>query len=352
MTDSHFSKRGITVLKGSIFARIKVDLWRIKHDVLGVRTKYLDQETPRRFPTEVQIEATSKCNLRCPACSHSRENDSGKHLTLGDLKIILDRLPFPIKRVILSGTGEPLLNPEFFSLVDCLAAREIVCSFITNGTLLTPQICEAIVKRRNIDYVAISCDGAEKKTFESLRLGANFETWIQFVHHFLNKVKQERPDLTTSVNTVITKQNRQQLENVIRLAADLGYHKIQFLDLIPIDDMVAENRLSKSELLAINFKELFELGTLLRLKVSWSIRRDKVPPKAIPRCLRPWELLFIRANGNVLACPANYSTDKLVVMGNIFQTDFEDIWNGDRFREYRKTNVLGTNLLCRMCPFY
>jgi radical SAM protein with 4Fe4S-binding SPASM domain len=352
VTYPHKLKRSTPASKRSIVGGIKDDLWQKKRDLFRLKLKYLDSETPIRVPIEVQIEATSKCNLRCPECAHSRDNEAGKHLSTGELNLVLDKLPFSVKRVILSGIGEPLLNPEYFSLVDFLAERQIICRFITNGTLLTPQTCEKIIQRRNIDYVVISCDGAEKKTFENLRMGASFDKWTQFVRYFSNRVNEERPDLTISINTVITKQNLNQLEGIIQMVADLGCHRILFLDPIAIDDMAVENIASKEELSAINFKDLFKLGSLLGLKVAWSIRRDIVPPGTIPRCLRPWDSLFIRANGNVLPCPANFSNNKVEVMGNIFQKDFESIWNGDRFREYRRTSVKGMNSLCRACSFY
>jgi len=325
---------------------------RIKEGLFGLRIKYLDRETPRRFPAEVQIEPTSKCNLRCPECAHSRDSEPGRHLTAADFNKILDRLPFSIQRVMLSGIGEPLLNPYYFSLVEALLERRIRCRFITNGTLLTPQICEAIIRRPNIEYVVISCDGAEKKTFETFRAGANFETWTEFIRHFANRAKAERPDLRIGMNTVITRQNLCQLGQIVRLAADLGFQNLHFLDPIPVDAFAAENVPSKDELSRLNFKDLARSGLLSGLKVTWSIRRDKAYPRLIPRCLQPWKNVFVRANGDMLPCPANFSTKKLAVMGNIFQEDFKKIWNGSDFREYRRTSLTGTNSLCRVCPFY
>ena len=144
---------------------------------LKLRVRYVAPERPRRFPIRIQIEATSKCNLSCPSCSHSREKDKGQHLAEEDFRRILDRLPWLPARVILCGIGEPLMNPQFFSLVDILAERRIKCEFYTNGTLLTTRIQQAILSRHTIDSLSISCDGAQKETFENLRLGADFERW-------------------------------------------------------------------------------------------------------------------------------------------------------------------------------
>lgn len=317
-----------------------------------LQVNFLNPEAPRKIPARIQIETSSKCNLRCLTCPNSRENDSGKFLTVNELQSILNRLPFGVEHVTLSGIGEPLLNPEFFSSIDLLAERRITCEFYTNGTLLTPQNCEAILKRRNIVSLAISCDGAEKAIYENSRVGANFERWMQSVRHLTMKKKKERPDLNISMFTVINKQNLNELGNIIRLAAELGFNGVHFLDPIPVDDFAEANVPSNIELSAINLHELFNLARSRGLSVSGWIRRDRVPPLAIVRCLQPWEYIFIRANGNIQPCCAIFGAEKAAVMGNIFREEFSDIWNGDRFNEFRRTSVKGTNSLCRVCPYY
>ena len=80
-----------------------------------LQVNFLNPEAPRKIPARIQIETSSKCNLRCLTCTNSRENDSGKFLTVNELQSILNRLTFAVEHVTLSGIGEPLLNPEFFS---------------------------------------------------------------------------------------------------------------------------------------------------------------------------------------------------------------------------------------------
>ena len=105
-----------------------------------------------------------------------REKDTGRHLTEEEFRRILDRLPWSPERVLLSGIGEPLMNPHFFSLVDILAERKIQCEFFTNGTLLTARMRQAILARPSITAISISCSMAqEKATFENLRVRGKLE---------------------------------------------------------------------------------------------------------------------------------------------------------------------------------
>lgn len=324
---------------------------KIKKDLMLFSIAHLDDEYARWDPTYIQIEATSKCNLHCPGCSHSREAMSGQHLSMDQLQRILDLLPFSPKKVILSGVGEPLLNPQFFSMVDLLAERRTSCHFFTNGTLLSQQASEAIVARKNIASLTVSCDGAQEATFENLRLGAHFESWQRSVHYLAEKAKDERPGLRIGMNTVISKQNLDELEDIVRMAAGLGVRNVHFLDPIPVDEITAAQVPSESEFARIDFDELSELGRSLGLGVSWLIRRGGKYPARVQRCLHPWNTIFVRTNGNVQPCMALFGTDKAAVMGNIFQDTFMDIWNGHHYREYRRGNRLKTNALCRVCPY-
>jgi pyrroloquinoline quinone biosynthesis protein E len=268
------------------------------------------------------------------------------------LRKILDDLPWSPASVVLSGIGEPLMNPEFFSLVDILADRGIKCEFFTNGTLLTAPRRQAILSRSNVETVAISCDGSQKDTFESLRVGADFDKWKQSVQEFLLQAKEERDGtLNIEMSVVLSKQNLHELGDVLRLASELGFGSINALDPIPLNETAAALCPSVTELSAAH-QELVEVAADLGLKVTYFFRRDATPPKALPSCLQPWEYAFIRANGDVAPCCALFGSDRGAVMGNVLERGFRTIWLGERYRKYRRASASGTNDRCRICPYY
>lgn len=315
--------------------------------------QYLNAELPRQWPSKVQIEATSRCNLRCLSCSHSREADSGQHLEPGELLKILDWLPFQPTSVTLSGTGEPLCNPYFFELVDILGARGIQCTFYTNGTLLKPRIRAAILSRASISAMGISCDSATKETFEELRVGADFETWKRYVRAFLAEVRQGGSRMRIKMMSVLSRQNLNEIEDTTRFAADLGFRGMTFLDAIPVDDVAASLCPSRTDLFRLDKKGLYRLGREIGLDVSFDwMRRRRTPPKSIIRCTMPWDYMQIRVGGDIVPCCAVFGSDKLMFMGNLFQQEFEEIWHGNRFREFRKTCASGRNTLCKVCTYY
>ena len=258
--------------------------------------KSVSPERPRLFPDTIQIEATSRCNYRCPTCSHRQEQGGGQHLGTDDFRTILDRLPWQPQRVILSGIGEPLLNPEFCSMADILAERGTRCELYTNGSLLTPAVWPKILSRTNIDVIRISCDGAQAKTFESLRVGGHFDAWRQSVGGFLAEVREKcRHTLTVGTATVVvSRPNLAEIGDIIRLVAELGFDQISLLDAIPVDDVAAALCPSLAEVDGCPARTT-ALAKSLGLKMFCYLRSTPWRAAMLPGCTQPWEYVFIRA---------------------------------------------------------
>jgi radical SAM protein with 4Fe4S-binding SPASM domain len=272
---------------------------------------------------------------------------------MSDFQVLLDRLPFAPASVILSGIGEPLLNPVFFQLVDMLAEHGIGCRFFTNGTLLSNSVRESILCRHNITGVAISCDSEQREVFESLRIGAKFEQWYARVRKFLAEAKAQRGrSLEISMFTVLSKHNVGNVGGIVRFSSQLGFRHLVFFDPIPLDPVAASIRPSKEDLSTIDQVRLKHLGRSQGTSVDVFARREMTPPRAHVRCLQPWDYVFIRVNGNVNPCRNWVASEDAPVMGNIFERDFTEIWQGERFREFRRSSAQGSNRLCRICPYH
>jgi len=305
-----------------------------------------------KFPRKVQIESSSKCNLSCPACSHARETGNGQHLTLAELQKILRWLELKPFSIILSGIGEPLLNPQFFEMVEILSAENISCEFFTNGTMFTHRINAALLSCPNIRSIAISLDGARKNTFESLRAGADFDRWKLLVCQFVEAAEQRRPlPILTSTHTVLAKSNFDEVEEIVLLGAQMGFGRMHFLDLVPVDKVAGSLAMSDQQCSCVQ-QRIFEIAKKLKVHVTLDLRRKKIPPETEVRCLYPWDYVMVSVNGDIRPCPALFGSDKAPVMGNIFQQDFMTIWTGEQFEDFRKTSAQGTNHFCNFCPYY
>lgn len=64
-------------------------------------------------------------------------------------------------------------------------------------------------------------------------------------------------------------------------------------------------------------------------------------------CFAPSEMLIVSVTGDVLLCYED--AGRKHVMGNVMQTPLLDIWNGERFREYRRRLAAGDRSVDAMC---
>ncbi|MDX9755063.1 MAG: radical SAM protein [bacterium] len=110
------------------------------------------------YPEEIQIEITNVCNLTCAMCPHTFGTIPTQHFPLSQFEALVRKNP-PPKRLILTGWGEPLLHPDFFTLLR--RAREnwptTQVRFTTNGVLLNPEI-QSQLAEHPVAQITVSID--------------------------------------------------------------------------------------------------------------------------------------------------------------------------------------------------
>src|SRR6266496_1059318 len=160
-------------------------------------------------PKVVFIEVTNRCNLICETCPHTYfQREPLKSLSLHEFIRIADQFP-QMKRALLHGIGEPLLNRELPEIIKYLKGRDIEVIINSNGTLLTPDWQEKIVES-GLDQYRCSIDGAKDETYARIR-GANLLPKLRRGLEGLVKMKERLGTITPHVSIwcVATRENLQ-----------------------------------------------------------------------------------------------------------------------------------------------
>jgi SynChlorMet cassette radical SAM/SPASM protein ScmE len=128
-----------------------------------------------RSPRNVDIEITTKCNLRCTYCSHfSSAGDVAEDLPALEWRQFFSELEsLCVMRVVFSG-GEPFFREDFLDIIANVASRPMRFAILTNGTLIDKDIARFLASTRRLDYIQISLDGADAKTHDSFRGSGTF----------------------------------------------------------------------------------------------------------------------------------------------------------------------------------
>lgn len=179
------------------------------------------------YPGYLQIESTRYCNSRCIMCSHYfTNNNSAEHLGMKTLSHMEDALALS-RTVALNGMGEPFLSPHASDQIDRYAkyGNRIVTN--TNLSVLNNRILRQI--RESFDWIAISCDGGTKETYEHIRIGLSFDRLVQNLY----TLNQQCPEVKKILTMVIMRQNVKEMPMVVDLAHEVGVDDVTFMSLYP-----------------------------------------------------------------------------------------------------------------------
>jgi radical SAM protein with 4Fe4S-binding SPASM domain len=115
----------------------------------------LIKKSPESSLRYLELQITTRCNLRCRHCYIGPPED--RELSLEELKPILREFEeMQGLRLLITG-GEPLLHSEFRDINDHLADYQFRKVLFTNGVLLTREV----IKSLKVDEVQVSMDGLE-----------------------------------------------------------------------------------------------------------------------------------------------------------------------------------------------
>jgi MoaA/NifB/PqqE/SkfB family radical SAM enzyme len=326
-------------------------------------------------PSVVFIEVTNRCNLLCETCPRTYfEREPLKSLSLKEFIIIAEQFPH-MQRALLHGIGEPLLNRELPQIIKYLKGRNVEVIINSNGTLLTPQWQKNLIES-GLDQYRCSIDGATNETYARIR-GAALLPKLKKGLEGLVKTKEQLGAITPHISIwcVATRENLQELPDLLRLAASLGVPEVYMQRMVFFAKSPDQQYGMARDEIAIFGKdddveeriieECTTLSSDLGINFLASGGRDPINSLAAARpadfapwqaCMRPWTTAYITANGNCLPCcisPFATNDYDSLILGNLFERPFHEIWNEPLYQKFR-TDLLSDHphQACASCGVY
>jgi radical SAM protein with 4Fe4S-binding SPASM domain len=307
--------------------------------------------TVLRLPDELYIEVTNRCNSRCQTCVRTFETlEPLRDLTLAEFRQWVGQVP-GLRRAVLHGVGEPLLNRELPAMIAHLKGRDEPphVLFNSNAILLTPARQAALLEA-GLDEFRISTDAAQAELYARIRGVDGFGRMVDNVTTFARRIRQAGHGPRLSLWFTAMHENLADLPDLVRLAHQLGVGEVYVQRLVYYGQglAVGEQSLframqSTEERLLVEAEALADaLGIIFRASGATTPRASLLSPdgdrRPWSRCRRPSSLLYITANGNVLPCCFSPFTTRDyagLILGNAFETPLSEIWNGAAYRRFR-----------------
>jgi radical SAM protein with 4Fe4S-binding SPASM domain len=284
------------------------------------------------MPVSVSTELTNNCNLNCPHCSSGSGNMQRKRGFMDPelFKMVMKELAPYLNNVNLYFQGEPMLHPQFFSFIqNCKSVNSTVS---TNGHYLSEENSEKIAESQ-LNKLTVSLDGIDQETYSLYRVNGDVNRVIAGIRNISVAKKKHHSSLKIELQFLVNKFNEHQVPAIRQLAhnvhAKLMLKSMQIIDKADIGSWLPSD---------YRFRRYrFEDG-VYELKSS-------LPD----RCARLWFNPVITWDGKVVPCC--FDKDAEYVMGDLTQDSFREIWNGPKYRIFRKSILTGRYMIdmCRNC---
>lgn len=286
------------------------------------------------MPFAVSIEPTTSCNLRCPECPSGKREFSRPTgmLQFNFFLNVIDQLKNELVYLTFYFQGEPYLNPSFLDMVAHASAKGIYTSTSTNAHYLTKENAEETVKS-GLDRLIISIDGTTQDTYKSYRVGGSLEKVIEGAK---NIVEAKRKYKSTTPHVIfqflVVKQNEHQVDEVKRLAEEIGVDEVKFKTAQVYDYKNGNDLIPHSEKYS-RYKQ--------NLNGTYDLKN-----RMYNHCWRLWHSSVITWNGTIVPCC--FDKDASHPVGELQNDSFKKIWNGKSYNRFRKA-VLNSRKEIEIC---
>lgn len=320
------------------------------------RVKRYRRKSSMPLPTFVQIEVTTLCNFKCVTCS--RESLPLTRLNKSVNPIVIDRLleQLPdLQEIKLQGLGEPLMTPGIDDIIKTIRTRNphVRILTVTNGSLLTLKKYREIAL--SVDDLRISFDSSNAENFEKIRVNSRYSRIMEGVKLLSKERTATNSNTHIAIDFVATHLNYNEILDLEKIAVSLQIDEVGVNEVQNWYIHSQKEYLSESKFIDEARKHSADI------KKNVSVLKNKLKPYGIKvvsldsspmkyDCTWPFSGTFITSDGFVTSCCIRMDPEANN-FGNIFEEDFRNIWNNEKYREFRTALILGKNNgVCDNCP--
>lgn len=316
-----------------------------------IRDRIVEKKSYRKRRWRLmQVETSLACNLKCVMCpwvEMRRESENRGIMAPEVWEAVKPFLP-EIRSVDFTGGGEPLLQPRLADWITEAKSAGCETGFLTNGLLLDNETARRLIDA-NSDWIGVSMDGASADVYEEIRKGSNFER----VCGNLSNLSKNRIGKTPKImiNFVLMTGNFHQVEDIVRLASELGADQVNFkqCDVIRGDHGKGLGLFSSGETGDVRrLRKSLAKSRKLAKKLNIETTAFKFAPEERTVCEQdPRNSFFIRHDGGAAPCinlayggPTTFlgqdAEMPTIEYGNVLNGTVEMLWETETCQFYRK----------------
>lgn len=291
----------------------------------------------KSYPQSIWIEPTNYCNLNCIFCFQSNNTMTRKKgfMTYELFKKCIDDIEKFKPNIILHHSGESFLHKDLFKFIRYAKEKNFNVEMTTNGTLLSKNDFEIL--DTEIDGINISLAGVDEKDYINVRNKNKFDKIKNDIIILASKKVKMNIKIKININVILTNENKDRINKF----------KNFFESINGIDKVIVRNLMSWHGKVNVNSIK----NTPNELKQIVLDIKEKFFIKFIGLCPSVYLSAGILWDGTVVPCCVDFNGS--ILLGNINNKNFLDIWNGKNLKILRKSlknkKIIKEHPVCGPC---
>ena len=277
-------------------------------------------------PLLIDIEITSKCNLKCIMCEHTYMKRKQESMPWDVFSTIIEQCKSFKPGIRFIMYSEPFLHPDVLSYAKHVKDTGLLLHITTNGTLITETQIDKLIEI-GLDSITFSMQGLTEKEYAYMRKNNKLPEITEKIKYIAEK-RRCKPHIQVST-TISQRDNKDDIP-------EFKNKWSKYADLVTVGKTSLER-------VAEYKSDIYDF-----LGVSPSLNRHYVP------CQDILTKMCVFSNGDITVCCSDAS-GRLVV-GNIRKDNLQNIWQSDVYTGLRlllKNMRMDMLDLCKNCyPAY
>jgi len=335
-----------------------------------VKFDYNRKDCRSKLMKQVNLKITNACNLRCKTCGQWGESG---YMIGQPSSVVKETVPLDVYKKMVDDIadikpwiyiwgGEPFLYADLLPLLRYMRQKGLIGSVVTNGSFLAKHAEELVDIGWN--SLALSLDGT-RELHDSIRgIDGTFDSLmksIEAVQQAKRKAGKRKPHIT--LVTTVSRDNAGCLDKIFDVAEDVGVDlMLLYYAWFTTEEIGCRHEAVMQKKLGITPKAwkgyLWSFNEVNPQDVVESVKRIRSKKYSFPylmipdlayddvpkyyqqpehlfgfdKCVYPWIVTEIMPNGDVATC-RDFPD---VVVGNIKEQSILEIFNNEKYREFRK----------------
>jgi radical SAM protein with 4Fe4S-binding SPASM domain len=179
-------------------------------------------------PRVIAWESTRACNFACIHCrAQAQKLPEPNQLTTQEALNLVDQIASFCKPIFIVSGGDPLQRNDIFDITKYASDCGLRVVMSPSGSNITPSVIEKM-KSSGVRMISLSLDGSSAMVHDSFRqVTGAFDLAMQ------NMSYARGGDLAFRINTTVTQHNLHDLQNILKLAVEVGAKEWDVFMLVP-----------------------------------------------------------------------------------------------------------------------